>query len=194
MTQNVLCNGGYLVVLLSIQTLLFAGYCTTCSIEVMRSTAINHRQTTLWVWGCVIKEGIQWSSGGFWPRMVPNFPPLCFSFAFGGASVHSGKLTVPKPLKSLKTTQKNKAYWTLFIWLPLSGFWGWNVTICGIKETFLRITCILPKSTIANYKQCKSLTSISNNWCHPASNPQGCLPVNKLGEIYIRGILSLWSL
>ena len=55
-------------------------------------------------------------------------------------------------------------------------FWGWNVTLCGIYETFNVITCVLPRSTVANYKQCKTSTGVSNNWRH-ASNPQGCLPV-----------------
>ena len=76
------------------------------------------------------------------------------------------------PQKSLGTTQKNKAKWTLFIWLSLSGFWGWNVTICGIYETFFGITCISLRSTFANYKQWKSSSSVSNNWRRAASNPQ----------------------
>ena len=31
----------------------------------------------------------------------------------------------------------------LFIWLSLSGFWGWNGTICGIYETFFGINSFL---------------------------------------------------
>ena len=79
------------------------------------------------------------------------------------------------PAKSLKTTQKNESEWTLSIWLSLSGFWGWNVPVCGIFETFLGVTCVLQRSTVA--KQCKSSTNVSNNWRHAASNPQCCLPV-----------------
>ena len=78
--------------------------------------------------------------------------------------------------KSLETTQKNEFNWTLFIWLSLADF-GDEVTICGIYETFLGIAFVLPRSTIANSKQCKSSTSVSNNWRHVALSPQGCLPV-----------------
>ena len=43
----------------------------------------------------------------------------------------------------------------------------------GIYEIFLGITCVLPRSTVASYKQSKSATSVSNNWRHAALNPQG---------------------
>ena len=107
--------------LLSIQTLLFACYCTTCSIEVMRSTAINHRQTTLWVWGCVIKEEIQWSSGGFWPRMVPNLHPCVFLCLWRGISAQ-WQINCPKtPEITQDNTEKqrllNFIYLTAIKWI-----------------------------------------------------------------------------
>ena len=40
------------------------------------------------------------------------------------------------------------------------------------------VTCVSPRSIVANYKQCKSSTNVSNNWRHSASNLQGCLPVD----------------
>ena len=95
--------------------------------------------------------------------------------AFVGASVQSGELSVSK---ARKITRDNTV--SLFIWLSGSGFWGWNVMICGIYETFLGITCVLPRSTVANYKQCESPIIVSNNWRHAAS--QGCMPVATLWE------------
>ena len=89
-------------------------------------------------------EEIRRSCGGFRPWRSWKLRALCFSFAFGRASVQSGELTVIN-------------------WLSLSGFGGWNVAICGIYEAFLGITCVSPKATVANYKQCKSSTSVSNN-------------------------------
>ena len=44
-------------------------------------------------------EEIRRSSGGFRPRRSWKLHALCFYLAFGGASVHSGELTVPKPCK-----------------------------------------------------------------------------------------------
>ena len=121
-----------------------------------------------------VAEEIRRSSGGFRPRRSWKLHALCFSFAFERASVQSGELTAPK---SHETTQKNECKYTSLIWLSLSGFWGWNVTICGIYKTFLGITSVLPRSTVAYYKQCKCSTSESKSLRNVASNPQGCLPV-----------------
>ena len=121
-----------------------------------------------------VAEEIRRSSGGFRPRRSWKLHALCFSFAFERASVQSGELTVPK---SHETTQKNECKYTSLIWLSLGGFWGWNVTICGIYKTFLGITSVLPRSTVAYYKQSNCSTSESNSLRNAASNPQGCLPV-----------------
>ena len=64
--------------------------------------------------------------------------------------------------------------------------------ILGIKRYDLRYLWnisrnhrdVLPRSTVANYKQCKSSNSVSNNWRHAASNPQGGLPVICLTKFY----------
>ena len=110
-------------------------------------------------------EEIRRSSGGFRPGRSWKLHALCFSFVFGGVSVQSGKLTVHKITRN---NMKNKGKWPLFIWLSSHGFSGWNVTICGIYATFLGITCVLPRSIVANYKQCKSSPSVSDNWRHAA--------------------------
>ena len=44
-------------------------------------------------------EELRGSSGGFRLSRFWKLQALCFSFAFGGASVQSGELTVPKPCK-----------------------------------------------------------------------------------------------
>ena len=83
-------------------------------------------------------EEIRRSSGGFQPRGSWKLHTLYSSFAlsFRGASVRIGELTVPKPRKITRDNTKNKDKLTLFIWLSLSGLWGWNVTICDIYENF----------------------------------------------------------
>ena len=110
----------------------------------------------------------------------PDDPRSCRPCVFPLALVRCQYKVANKPSqnpeKSLETTQKNEGKWTLFIWLSLSGFWRWNVTICGIYKIYLGITCLLPLA-VANYKQCTSSTSVSINGRHAASNPQGCLPV-----------------
>ena len=53
----------------------------------------------------------------------------------------------------------------------------WNRFKWFREIAFLGITCVLPRSTVANYKQCKSSISVLNNWRHAASKPLGCLPM-----------------
>ena len=130
-------------------------------------------------------EAGRWETFGSGSEVLKAFGPECpgsctpcvFPLPLEGQQCKVGNKPSQNPAKSLETTQKNEVKWTLFIWLSLSGFWRWNVTICEIYETFLGITCVLPRSTVANYKQCTSSNSVSNNWRHAASNPQGCLPV-----------------
>ena len=94
-------------------------------------------------------EEIRRSSGGFRPRRSWELHALCFFFAFGGALVQSGELTVLKPRKITRDSE-----------LCLSdchqadfGDEMLRFAECGIYETFLEITCVLPGSTVANYKQ-----------------------------------------
>ena len=42
----------------------------------------------------------------------------------------------------------------------------WNRFKWFREIAFLGITCVLPRSTVANYKQCKSSISVLNNWRH----------------------------
>ena len=122
-------------------------------------------------------EEIRRSSGGFQPRGSWKLHTLYSSFAlsFKGASVRIGELTVPKPRKIIRDNTKNKDKLTLFIWLSLIGLWGWNVTICDIYENFSGSLASCRDRLLQ--QQCKSSTSVSNNWRLAASNPQGCLPV-----------------
>ena len=87
-------------------------------------------------------EEIWRSSGGFRPRRSWKLYASCFPWPL---EWHQCKVN---PAKSLETKQKNEGKWTLFIWLSFGGFWGWNVTICGIYETFLGITCVLRRLTL----------------------------------------------
>ena len=71
-------------------------------------------------------------------------------WCFGGASVQSGELTFLKPRKITRdNTEKRRSvnfiYLTVIKWI-----WGWNVTICGICETFLGITYVLRPLQITN--------------------------------------------
>ena len=63
------------------------------------------------------------------------------------------ELTVPKPRKITRQQRKTKLSELHLSDCHLADFEGWNVTICRIYETFLGITCVLPRSTVANYKQ-----------------------------------------
>ena len=53
-------------------------------------------------------EGIRQISRGFLSGRSWKLHALCFSFAFGMASVQSWEFTVPKPAKSLEPTKKNE--------------------------------------------------------------------------------------
>ena len=54
-------------------------------------------------------EEIRQSSRGFWPSRSWKLHALCFFFAFGGAAVQSGELTVPNSSKiTLDNTGKTK--------------------------------------------------------------------------------------
>ena len=71
-------------------------------------------------------EEIRRSSGGFRPRRSWKLHAYCFSFAFGRASVQSEELIASKLRKITRDNPENEFNWTLFIWLSLSGFWGWS--------------------------------------------------------------------
>ena len=149
-------------------------------------------------------EAGRWETFGSGSEVLKAFGPDCpgsctpcvFPLPLEGQQCKVGNKPSQNPAKSLETTQKNEVKWTLFIWLSLSGFWRWNVTICEIYETFLGITCVLPRSTVANYKQCTSSNSVSNNWRHAASNPQGCvlvvIPVKSDGKASLKRIHMMW--
>ena len=97
-------------------------------------------------------EEIRRSSRGFWPRRSWKLHALCFSFAFGGAVVQSGELTVPNSFKiTLDNIEKQRK--VNFIHLTvMKRMLRMKCFDLRIYKTFLGITCVLPRSTVANYK------------------------------------------
>ena len=117
-------------------------------------------------------EEIRRSSGGFWSRRSWKLHTLSFSFAFGKGWVQKCRINRPKTsqnhLRQHRKTKVSELYLSDCHYADFGDL---------IYETFLVITRVLPRSTVANYKRCKSSTNVSNSWLHAASNSQGCLPV-----------------
>ena len=79
-------------------------------------------------------EEIRWSPGGFRSRR-PEVARLVFFLCLWRDISAKWRINRSQnPAKSLETTQKNEGKWTVFIWLSLRGFRGWNVTICGTYD------------------------------------------------------------